>query len=563
MTHSMPAGKPGTSQDPATVAFSSADSIPPELKEGIGLAHGFQDAGKSVPLIDWFARHPQMAGQLASFLAGEVHLRNELAAIQEPALPSESGLFVDRYELQGRVGKGGEGIVVRAHDRKLNREVAVKRWHNASHGAEDQWARFRFEAEAVASLDHPNIVGIYDYGEENGSPYLVMPLMKESLSERLRSLGPDRCMDPDDAAELIRKVALGVHHAHQRGLLHRDLKPGNILFDQNDQPHVADFGLARRLDGNQSMSASGSIAGTASYMAPEQARGEKGLTVAADIHALGAILYELLTGTPPFGKGELVPTLKRVSEEEAVSVRHHRPDVSADLSAICMKCLEKQPGDRFYRSAAELAEDLGRFLNDEPVAVRPPGFWDWLRQMLRTRPHPNYSWQVPTWLGILLLVSNLNIYAMCQTGSSAGWIWANNLGCAVGIFVVFWWYMLRRFRDIPLTERHSLVIGVGHTLAHLALMTAYLPFSFSASARDYLVLYPAVMALSGLGLFTIGSTNWSRFFPVGLVLFGMTPLMARWPDESPLIFGITNAVLMWYWTIAKKMYFGNRPAETA
>ena len=432
MTPSMPAGEQVSHQDPSTVAYGSVDSIPAELKEGIELAHSFQDAGKPVPLIDWFARHPQFAEQLASFLAGEIDLRGKLAAIQGPTPSSELGMFLDRYELLERIGKGGMGIVYRADDHKLHREVAVKRLRGDYMGVDAEWARFQFEAEAVASLDHPNIVSIHDYGEASGSPYLVMPLMKGSLSEHLRSLGPDRRMDPKDAAELIRKVALGVHHAHQRGLLHRDLKPGNILLDVDKQPHIADFGLARRLDASQSMSASGSIAGTAAYMAPEQARGEKGLTTAADIHALGAILYELLTGTPPFGTGELVSTLKRVSDEDAVSVRHHRPSVPADLEAICMMCLEKQPSDR-YGSAVDLAEDLDHFLHDEPVSARPPGFWDWLRQMLRTRPHPNYTWQVPMWLGIVLLLTGCANYWTCQAGGSAGWVWITNLGSALAI----------------------------------------------------------------------------------------------------------------------------------
>lgn len=284
------------------------------------------------------------------------------------------------------------GVVFRAYDPALKRDVAVKLVRNGE-PLTGELARYRFEAEMVANLDHPNVVRVYAFGEADGVPYLVMPLMDGgSLAQRLKADGP---LAPRVAAELVRDVARGVHHAHQRGLIHRDLKPGNLLLDGEGRPHVADFGLARSLEATATVS--GGLAGTPAYMAPEQARGDKGLTIAVDVHALGAILFELLTGQPPFGAADVPLILKRVQEEPAASIR----DVPADLETICRKCLEKDPADR-YPSAEALAEDLTSYLNARswqgtgvggcgtPFPVRSVGADDLLACDLR-RPLHNAS----------------------------------------------------------------------------------------------------------------------------------------------------------------------------
>jgi hypothetical protein len=189
--------------------------------------------------------------------------------------------------------------------------------------------------------------------------------------------------------------------------------------------------------------------------------------------------------------------------------------------------------------------------------------WDWLRQLARTRPAPNthYAWPVTVWFGILTLAFSGTVYGLVRTDGSAAAVWAANVASAVGMAVVLWWYMLRKFRQLPPTERHSLIIAAGTIAVHVALTVAYVPLSRTAPARDALAMYPALTAVCGLGLFVLGSTNWSRFIPVGLGIIFLTPVIAWWPDEAPLVYGCSIAAVMWYWSYVKKVTFGRPPAS--
>jgi len=525
------------------------------LSEGLRLYDRAKDYDEWPPLMTWLAKHPELAHDFARYIK-DAHLIGK--DISPPRLsPVHSGSLIGGLELREEIGHGGMGVVYRAFDPVLKRDVAVKLLRTGSAMSAHDLARFRFEAEVVASFDHPNVVRVFSSGEADGAPYLVMPLMTGgSLATRLNTLGPDRRLPEKEVAKIVRDIALGVHHAHQRGLIHRDLKPGNILLDESHTPHVADFGLARRVDVSEASSAG--IAGTVAYMAPEQARGDKQLTTAVDVHALGVILFELLTGNLPYGGTDIASILQKLNDPavHAPSIRQYRPDVPADLEAICLKCLEKLPEDR-YRSADELAEDLTRFLNGELPLARPVGFWDWLRQISRTHPEPNmqYSWPVTVWFGAFVLATNAAIYGIVQNDASAVWVWVANLTCGAGLGVVLWWYMLRKFRQLPVTERHSLIIASGKIMLLFALTAAYAPLWQSTSARSVLAMYPALAAATGLGLFTLGSTNWSRFFPVGAGMMALAPVLAWWPESSPLIYGVATAVVMWYWSVAKARSF--------
>ena len=256
------------------------------------------------------------------------------------------------------------GVVYKCRDVDLDRVVAVKTIAAGQYATAEQPARFDSEARAVARLKHPHIIAIHAVGHHDGLPYLSLEFAEGgSLSQRL-SRGP---MPSPAAAELIETMARAVHAAHEAGVIHRDLKPSNVLFTADGAPKVSDFGLAKLLDKGSQHTLSGQPLGTPSYMSPEQAQGETRLVgPPTDIYALGAVLYETLTGRPPFLSESAFETVKLVVSGEVVAPRMLRPDVPRDLETICLKCLEKEPGKR-YESAEALADDLGRFLADRPI----------------------------------------------------------------------------------------------------------------------------------------------------------------------------------------------------
>ena len=292
---------------------------------------------------------------------------------------------VGDYELLEEIGRGAQGVVYRARQKSLNRIVALKiiglgHWATRAHVR-----RFRLEAEAAAKLDHPFIVPIHEIGESNGSCYFSMQLVEggqldEILKRQSRSFGIRQ------AAELIAKLALTVHHAHERGILHRDIKPGNILLDAKGDPHLTDFGLARLVETESTVTRTTEALGTPSYMAPEQARGDnEQLTNATDVYGLGGVFYQLLTGHPPFAGGTTYDTIRLLLETEPKQPRLFNSKIDRDLSTICLKCLEKDPRRR-YSSALGLAEDLERWLKHEPIQARYTGILIRANKWMRRKP---------------------------------------------------------------------------------------------------------------------------------------------------------------------------------
>jgi serine/threonine protein kinase/Tfp pilus assembly protein PilF len=287
------------------------------------------------------------------------------------------------YELLEEVGRGGQGVVFRARQKSLNRTVALKVISLGQWASEAHLKRFRREAEAAASLDHPGIVPIHEVGERDGSCYFSMKFIEGGQLDEVVRREP---IPIRRAVELIAKVARTVHYAHEHGILHRDIKPGNILLDKNGEPHLTDFGLARLLDTQSSVTRTIDVLGTPSYMAPEQAAGETTkLSKATDVYGLGAVLYQLLTGQPPFAGGTTYETIRLLRDTEPRQPRLLNPKIDRDLSTICLKSLEKDP-QRRYSSALALAEDLEHWLKHEPIRAKPSGFFTHGRKWVRRNP---------------------------------------------------------------------------------------------------------------------------------------------------------------------------------
>jgi hypothetical protein len=364
----------------------------------IGPAVTVDAAGATLPPAD------ANAPTLAPFPAGTN------SPVKLPAIPG--------YEVLEEIGRGGMGVVYKARQIRLNRLVAVKMILAGGHAGPKELSRFQAEAEAVARVQHPNIVQIYDVAESEGRPFLTLEYVEgNTLAQNLDG----RPQEPIASARLIETLARAVHAAHQRGIIHRDLKPANVLLAPDGTPKIADFSLAKCLNVETGQTQSGAIVGTPSYMAPEQAGAKKKLiSPAADVYALGAILYECLTGCPPFRADTPLDTILKVVSDDVVPPRDIQPKVPRDLETICLKCLEKQPAKR-YSSAAQLAEDLHRFHMREPINARRISWWERARR--RAKRYKAAGLVLAGAVGavvLLLILGSLRLTGDTPSGESSG-----------------------------------------------------------------------------------------------------------------------------------------------
>ena len=326
--------------------------------------------------------HMPTAQEMTEAVASEAETTPAVAHTEVPATGRKVH-YIGDYQTISILGQGGMGIVYKARQLTLNRLVALKMIRNAEFASEDQVRRFQNEAEAVATLDHPGIVPIYEVGTFEDQRYFSMKLVEgQGLDKKLDEL----VKDPRTAARVVAEVADAVNHAHQRGILHRDLKPANILVDGQGHTHVTDFGLAKRIEEDAGLTASGAILGTPSYMAPEQAAGQMSLvTTASDVYGLGAILYAALTGRAPFASDSVMNTLDQVRNSPPQAPTRLNAKLPRDLEVICLKCLEKDPRHR-YASAQALSDDLNRWLRGEPITARPVSPVTRLRMWAKRKP---------------------------------------------------------------------------------------------------------------------------------------------------------------------------------
>ncbi len=389
---------------------------PDAIDELLGSFFESEDPTSDASRAQFLTRHPRYALQLQGFFADMDRMNRLTSPLRSstlfstpttnppvPALPA--GMFLGDYELLEVLGEGGMGVVYRARQLSLNRSVAIKMIRTGRIATASQVARFRNEAETVAVLDHPHVVPIYEVGEADGHLFYSMKLVEGG--NLLQSLSRFQA-EPRAAARVVADVANAVHHAHERGILHRDLKPSNVLLDSEFRPRVADFGLAKWMNVDSELTQSGFLVGTPSYMAPEQAAAERDagchVTTATDVYGLGAVLYAILTGKPPFEGETLLQTLEQVRSREPVPPRRLQPRVPCDLETICLKCLEKEPRRR-YTSAQALAEDLERFLAGKPIAARPVRTWEKSWKWARRKPA----------VAVLLVISTLSALALAAS----------------------------------------------------------------------------------------------------------------------------------------------------
>jgi tRNA A-37 threonylcarbamoyl transferase component Bud32 len=499
--------------------------------------------------------HPDLAVELSLFFAGydavtlwfqplaEVARARDAAETvadrrdgDGPSLPSR--VSVGRYELQDVLGGGGQGVVYEAIQRgAVERTVAVKTLRAEGLAAGRDVAKFLQEMRLMTELDHPGLVSILDSGIEDGRPFLVMPLMVgESLADRLKDGG---LPDPETAAGWMAEIARAVQYLHEKNMIHRDLKPSNILFDAQGQPRVADFGLVRLVEqaGGTVQVSAVVVEGTASYMAPEQAAGRiKDVGPQTDVYGMGAILYEILTRRPPFRSDSFMKTLARVLEGEPESPRHLRPEVPVELEAICLKCLAKDPADR-YDSAGQVADELDRFRRGLPLELtHPPGMLARLGRWARREPGLATRLTVvgvcTAVIGVNWLSAVAGLYQPRTLGWSIGPIaggpvslrWVNlSLLLAWGLSATGFQAALRRTKRMEALVRAWLSTDILFATLLLIIdgqpmtpLTAFYPVLIAASAlwsRTRVVAFTTMLAM--IAYVVLIAEGWASGKPIG------------------------------------------------
>jgi eukaryotic-like serine/threonine-protein kinase len=502
-------------------------------------------AGKQPELTRLATEQPDIATEMRELWAvsqlaqlARSHSGPAPAPVEAPSTTESFPRSFGDFTLQAELGRGGMGVVYKARQASLNRTVAVKFVREANLSSEADRARFRHEAESAARLHHPNIVTMHNVGTLNGQAYLCMEYIDGvTLAEKLKSGGP---LPSREAAKLVAAIARGVQHAHEQGVLHRDLKPSNILLPRAAElePKITDFGLAKQLDRDESLTRTGLIVGTPSYMAPEQATSRKDVTASADIYSLGAILYELLTGRPPFQASNAMDTLLLVLEQEPVPPRDFNPTVDRDLELICLKCLQKPPELR-YSTAAGLSKDLEAYLINEPLSVQG-SFGSFVSRLLRETHHAAV---LENW-GLLWMWHSAVILVLCVATQMMGWA---NVESHVG-YLVLWGAGLLTWGTIfwRLRRRGGPVLFVERQIAHAwaAGTSSSIGLFIIEVVQDLppLKLSPVLPVLAGMVFFFKAGTLSGQFYIAVLLYFATAVYMALFPQSGHIVFGIVSAL---------------------
>ncbi len=495
------------------------------------------------------ARHPELAEELRDLWAAASIAEDVAGALGAPAdsettatfdAPGDATLF-GGCELLEELGRGGMGVVYRARQPGLGRVVALKRLLRGDSALPHDVARFRAEAEAAARLDHPHIVPVYTVDVHAGEPFFLMKFIAGTTLAKRLAEGP---IPAAEAAALLTPVCRAIHYAHQQGVLHRDLKPSNILIDAEGRPHVSDFGLAKRLGADASLTQSGAIVGTPSYMAPEQARaptagGRRAIGPACDVYSLGAILYQMLTGRPPFQAATPLDTILLVLEQDPVPPRVLNPRANPDLEMVALRCLQKAPAER-YPSAAALADDLDAFGSGQPVSARSTSLRALAARLLGETHHAAI---MENW-GVLWICHSFALIAffavtnmLVWRGVVARWPYVLIFTVGLGAWAAIFWSLRRRGGPISFVERQlAHVWGAGVIAINLMFLLEWL------MKVPVLTLLPVLAITNGM-LFMIkgGILSGAFYLYAGLVFLAIFP-MVWFPRFGPLILALPSAL---------------------
>jgi serine/threonine-protein kinase len=463
-------------------------------------------------------------------------------AVTEPGLPrfvpgvTALPATLGDYELVEEIGRGGMGVVYRAEQKSLGRTVAIKMLLRRDLASSADLARFRSEAEAAARLDHPGIVPIFEVGEVDGLPFYSMRFIEGTTLARQLAAGP---LPPRESAAILARVADAVQAAHDRGVLHRDLKPSNILIDASGRPHVSDFGLAKRLEDDASVTHTGAILGTPCYMSPEQAAGSRGdVGPTSDVWSLGAILYQTLTGRPPFQASSPMDTLLAVLETDPPAPRTVAAGVDRDLEMIALKSLQK-PQELRYASAGGLAADLRAFLAGETIAARRGGLADVAARLFRETHHAVVleNWGLLwMWHSVVILALSVTTDVLAWQGVTTRWPYTALWGGGLALWAPIFWALRHRTGPVTAVERQIAHVWGGSVIASVLL------FWVEGLLRlDVLTLSPVLALLAGLVFFAKAGILSGVFYVQAAVLFGTALVMCLMPAYQHVIFGLVSA----------------------